>query len=142
MQYEEYEKRMRAQKRQPVPREDYGKLVEAGYMALGSIDKDDYCALPDNVMAAASWAARVADERLGKAVEERDEARRDAATLRKAAEELEARVKVLEDQLHDAAEETASLQAEVNRQNKLIKRFIGRTSLDTLADMLLNGEED
>jgi BMFP domain-containing protein YqiC len=137
MQYEEYEKRMRAQKRQPVPREAYRSCVERGYMAV-EVDKDEFCKLPDWAMQALCDLDVARDVN----IEERDEARRDAATWRKAAEDLEARVKALEDQLHDAAEETASLQAEVKRQDKLIKRFIGRTSLDTLADMLLAGEED
>ena len=141
MQYEEYEKRMRAQKRQPVPREDYGKLVEAGYMALGSIDKDDYCALPDNVMAAASWAARVADERLGKAVEECDEARRDAATWRKAAEDLEARVKDLEEENRKGDSVILDLDADINRRDALIKKLSEKLGVEALAKMLLEGED-
>lgn len=51
MQYEEYKARMEKQGRKPVSAEDYEKRIEPAYMAMTNTDKDEFCALPDGVIA-------------------------------------------------------------------------------------------
>ena len=57
MNYEEYETRMKAQKRKPVEREHYEEIVEKAYMALGDVDKDEFCGLSDKTIGAIRWLA-------------------------------------------------------------------------------------
>jgi len=51
MQYEEYKARMEKQGRKPVGIEDYEKRIEPAYMAMTNTDKDEFCSLPDGVIA-------------------------------------------------------------------------------------------
>ena len=57
MNYEEYTTRMNAQKRKPVEREHYEEIVEKAYMALGDVDKDEFCGLSDKTIGAIRWLA-------------------------------------------------------------------------------------
>ena len=78
MQYEEYKARMEKQGRKPVGIEDYEKRIEPAYMAMTNTDKDEFCALPDGVIAdirilanqreSARHAANVAEEKAKAAI--------------------------------------------------------------------------
>lgn len=58
MNYEEYAERMKKQGRKPVEIEHYEDCVERAYMALGEVDKDEFCGLSDKTIAAISALAR------------------------------------------------------------------------------------
>ena len=114
MQYEEYRDRMVAQRRTPVDRERYASQVEAGYM-LANLTQDEFCALPDRVIAELSRAAnRCAeyDRRADAAAQEADSLRHKAAELAVESEaEAEERRAVLNEagRLRDALAERDAL---------------------------------
>lgn len=114
MQYEDYRDRMVAQGRTPADRERYASQVEAGYM-LANLTQDEFCALPDRVIAELSRAAnRLAeyDRRADAAAKEADSLRHKAAELAVEAEvEARERRAVLNEagRLHDALAERDAL---------------------------------
>lgn len=132
MQYEEYRDRMVAQGRTPADRERYASQVEAGYM-LSNLDKDEFCALPDRVIAELSRAAnRLAeyDRRADAAAQEADSLRHKAAELAVEAEaEAEKRRAVLN--------EAGRLRDALAERDALIERLIQAMTADQTRRFML-----
>ena len=117
MNYEEYAERMKKQKREPVEREHYEEIVEKAYMALLDVDKDEFCALSDKVVACiralavraekAERNARLAVEKLGAFEEQLDRTAHELDETKKqldaAESDLRARNELLETLVADMA---------------------------------------
>ena len=127
MNYEEYEARLNAQKRKPVEREHYEEVVEKAYMALGDVDKDEFCALSDKAIGAVRRLADALDEerkaRIGaeedvdKLAEKKKELAMAVDAQRKLIEELNARCENLCSQIRARNELLEYLVAEMKPSN-------------------------
>ena len=132
MQYEEYRDRMVAQGRTPAERERYASQVEAGYM-LANLTQDEFCALPDRVIAELSRAAnRCAeyDRRADAAAQEADSLRHKAAEL---AVEAEAEAKERRAVLNEAGR----LRDALAERDALIERLIQSMTADQTRRFML-----
>ena len=132
MQYEEYRDRMVAQGRTPADRERYASQVEAGYM-LANLTQDEFCALPDRVIAELSRAAnRCAeyDRRADAAAQEADSLRHKAAEL---AVEAEAEAKERRAVLNEAGR----LRDELAERDALIERLLQAMTADQTRRFML-----
>lgn len=137
MNYEEYAERMRAQKRKPVEREHYEECVEIAYMALGDVDKDEFCLLSGKAISAIAKLAR--------GIRREEEAAREAVARATAMEgrvdELERKVADLVAQIKDedeAASREARRQAfEIQIRDNLIRRLAAKVGTEGLIGMML-----
>ena len=138
MNYEEYETRMKAQKRKPVEREHYEEIVEKAYMALGDVDKDEFCGLSDKTIGAIRCladerdnAARTADDALkGQriALDKLAEANDENRALRDRIRELEASAK-------KTAEELCT---EIVKRNRVIDALFAKMTPDELREFVVS----
>ena len=129
MNYEEYTIRMNAQKRKPVEREHYEEIVEKAYMALGDVDKDEFCALSDKVVGAV--------RRLADAKEHAEEAVTSAEDFRRVAEKSEqelATANATIARLRDALETTM---AERNARDELVDRLLSAMPIEDVRKFIV-----
>lgn len=137
MNYEEYAERMAAQKRKPVEREHYEECVEIAYMALGDVDKDEFCRLSGKAIAAIANLVR------GLRREEKTarEAVGRARAMESRVDELERRVAELAEQMKDedeaASREARRLTFEIQMRDKLIQRLAAKVGTEGLIGMML-----
>ena len=141
MQYEEYKKLMAAQKREACGVDAYTAIVEPAYMALGDVDKEMFCKLPDKVVDAVSKLVRKVEAAYA-ALDEKDKA---YATLAKQAEELGARLEVERRDGERQAEEMAGLEGELEktrrnaaRITKILKVAVADKSTDEIVGFALS----
>ena len=134
MNYEEYKARMNAQKRKPVEREHYEEIVEKAYMALGDVDKDEFCALSDKVVGAVRRLADALDKE---------------RKVRRSAEEGAARIATREAELKKAVDAQSKLNEELNARcenldsqiharNELLEYLVAEMKPSNIVMALLN----
>ena len=120
MNYEEYVDRMKSQKRKPVEREHYEECVEVAYMALGDVDKDEFCRLSDRaIYAIRELANRV--EKAEKVARDAEARAQDAAFNEQKAREREAET---DKKLLEATAKIDELEAEIRQRNELLESLV------------------
>ena len=133
MNYEEYTIRMNAQKRKPVEREHYEEIVEKAYMALGDVDKDEFCALSDKVVGA---VRRLADakEHAEEAVTTADKRAEDFRRVAEKSEQDLATANATIARLRDALETTM---AERNARDELVDRLLSAMPIEDVRKFIV-----
>lgn len=137
MNYEEYAARMTAQKRKPVEREHYEEIIEKAYMALGEVDKDEFCGLSDKVIGAVRLLADRAEKaelRECDANELRSDAQNKLAEADNENRVLRDRIRELEASAKKTAEE---LCAEIAKRNAVIDALLARMPKADLRDFVI-----
>lgn len=133
MNYEEYASRMQAQKRRPVEREHYEEIVEKAYMALGEVDKDEFCGLSDKTIGAI--------RRLAETVENAKAAAKEAEARAKYAEANEKAAKDRESETDKKfvglCAEVERLNAECGKRDAIIEKLLASMTADATRRFLL-----
>ena len=133
MNYEEYTTRMKALKRKPIEREHYEEIVEKAYMALGDVDKDEFCALSDKVVGA---VRRLADakEHAEEAVTTADRRTEDFRRIAEKSEQELATANATIARLRDALETTM---AERNARDELVDRLLSAMPIEDVRKFIV-----
>jgi hypothetical protein len=134
MNYEEYEARMNAQKRKPVEREHYEEVVEKAYMALGDVDKDEFCALSDKVVGA---VRRLADA-LDKERKVRRGAEEGAARIAEKQKELAMAVDAQRNLIDELNARCENLCSQIRARNELLEYLVAEMKPSNIVMALLN----
>jgi uncharacterized coiled-coil DUF342 family protein len=132
MQYEEYRDRMVAQGRTPAARERYASQVEAGYM-LANLTPDEFCQLPDRVIAELSRAANRCAEYARRA----DAAAQEADSLRHKAAELAVEAEAEAKERRAVLNEAGRLRDALAERDALIERLLQAMTADQTRRFML-----
>lgn len=134
MNYEEYAYRMKAQKRKPVEREHYEECVEVAYMALGDVDKDEFCRLSDKTIA----AIRMLADRVAKAENAAKEADVRAKYIEAFATAAKDRQAETDKKLAEAMAKIDQLSEQISERNTLLEDLVSDMSSADVVKFMLN----
>lgn len=134
MNYEEYAERMKAQKRKPVEIEHYEEFIEVAYMALGDVDKDEFCRLSDKtIVAIRNLALRV--EKAENAARDAEVRAQDAAFHEQKAKEREAET---DKRIVEAMAKIDQLSEQISERNTLLEDLVADMSSADVVRFMLN----
>lgn len=134
MNYEEYADRTERQGRKPVEIEHYEECIEVAYMALGDVDKDEFCRLSDKTIAAIRMLAdRV--EKAEKSARDAEARAQDAAFHEQKAQEREAET---DKKLVEAMAKIDQLCDQIRERNALLEGLVSDMKPSDIVQMLLD----
>ncbi len=134
MNYEEYADRTKRQGRKPVEIEHYEECIEVAYMALGDVDKDEFCRLSDKTITAIRMLAdRV--EKAEKSARDAEARAQDAAFHEQKAQEREAET---DKKLVEAMAKIDQLAEQISERNTLLEDLVADMSSANVVRFMLN----